>query len=236
MLSFLKYGFFGQSFETSRFAGQAIPWIMTIKATEDSIPTYCHPTFLYESLWNVIGLVILLLVFRKKQKKFSGQLLLLYLIWYGVGRMFIEGFRTDSLFLGNIRISQLVALGCVIFGILFYVLLRRKAKPRLAAEQDSKAYSSLFRERKSERQPEEEYTSMFVREEPATEPEIVSEPIPEEPETAGPESVPEPEEPEQAEEPQGEPEPEAEIRAEEPAEEPEAPADGEEKTDERTTD
>ena len=238
--SILKYGFFGTSYETSRFAGQAIPWIMTIKATEDSIPTYAHPTFLYESLWNVIGLVILLLLFRKKPKKFSGQLLLMYLIWYGFGRMFIEGFRTDSLFVGRIRISQLVALGCVIFGILFYVILRRNAKPRLAAEQDSKAYTSLFRERRQEKQPEEEYQSMFVRDipEPATEP-VSEEPVPEEPTTAEPETPAEPEsfsaEAEPADAPVSEPE-EAEIRAEEPEKEPEASAAEEEQPDERKPD
>ena len=58
--------------------------------------------------------------------------------------MFIEGFRTDSLYLGNVRISQLVAVGCVIFGIMFYHLLRKKAKPVLAAEQDAQEYESLF--------------------------------------------------------------------------------------------
>ena len=58
--------------------------------------------------------------------------------------MFIEGFRTDSLYLGNVRISQLLAVGCVIFGIMFYHLLRKKAKPVLAAEQDAEEYESLF--------------------------------------------------------------------------------------------
>lgn len=140
--SILKYEFLGKTFETSRFAGQAIPWIMTIENVNGSALYYAHPTFLYESLWNVLGFILLNI--RYKNKKFDGQILFSYLVWYGFGRMFIEGYRTDSLYLGNVRISQLVALGCVIFGVMFYHLLRKKAKPVLKAEQDAQEYESLF--------------------------------------------------------------------------------------------
>lgn len=140
--SILKYEFLGKTFETSRFAGMEIPWIMTIENVNGSALYYAHPTFLYESLWNILGFILLNI--RYKNKKFDGQILFSYLVWYGFGRMFIEGFRTDSLYLGNVRISQLVALGCVIFGIMFYHLLRKKAKPVLAAEQDAQDYESLF--------------------------------------------------------------------------------------------
>ncbi len=68
---------------------------------------YYHPTFLYESLWNLLGFGIINLVYRKK--KFDGQIALMYIGWYGLGRMFIEGLRTDSLYLGAFRVSQLVA-------------------------------------------------------------------------------------------------------------------------------
>ena len=68
-----------------------------------------HPCFLYESIWCLLGFIILFLVSRKR--KYDGQLLLLYIFWYGLGRTFIEGLRTDSLMLGNIRISQ--ALACI---------------------------------------------------------------------------------------------------------------------------
>lgn len=68
---------------------------------------YYHPTFLYESLWNLIGFGLINLVYRKK--KFDGQIALMYFAWYGLGRMFIEGLRTDSLYLGAFRVSQLVA-------------------------------------------------------------------------------------------------------------------------------
>lgn len=76
---------------------------------------YVHPTFLYESLWNVIGFVLINILYKKK--KFNGQMACTYLAWYGFGRMFIEGLRTDSLYIGSIRVSQLVGLLCfVIFG------------------------------------------------------------------------------------------------------------------------
>ena len=83
---------------------------------------YVHPTFLYESLWNLTGFIIINALYKKK--KFNGQVACMYLSWYGFGRMFIEGLRTDSLYIGNtgIRISQLVGLICfVVFGALLVV-------------------------------------------------------------------------------------------------------------------
>lgn len=70
-----------------------------------------HPTFLYESLWNVLGFVLLVLLARKG-RKFDGQIFLCYVIWYGVGRTIIEGMRTDSLyFFGTgLRTSQMVGI------------------------------------------------------------------------------------------------------------------------------
>ncbi len=68
---------------------------------------YFHPTFLYESVWNAIGFV--LLHFLSKKRKYDGQIALGYLAWYGLGRTFIEGLRTDSLYWGNLRVSQILA-------------------------------------------------------------------------------------------------------------------------------
>lgn len=146
--SILKYEFLGHEFETSRRAGEAIKWIMKLGSTNYN-SDYAHPTFLYESLWCLLGFVVLNLLYRKK-KKFEGQIFFAYIVWYGFGRLFIEGFRTDSLYLGNVRISQLVALGCVIFGILFYALLAKRARPILAAKQDKQEYESLFSEKKND--------------------------------------------------------------------------------------
>ncbi len=85
---------------------------------------YVHPTFLYESLWNLLG--FLLIHFLYKKKKFDGQIVLMYVTWYGFGRMLIEGLRTDSLMVGPFRISQLVGLVCFAAGsILLTVFLVR---------------------------------------------------------------------------------------------------------------
>lgn len=93
--------------------------------------TYYQPTFLYESVWNLVGFVAL--HFYSKRRKFDGEVFLLYLAWYGLGRAWIEGLRTDSLYLFNtgIRVSQLLAaLSCVAaIAVLVYVRVVRKPKP-----------------------------------------------------------------------------------------------------------
>ena len=72
---------------------------------------YYHPTFLYESLWNAAGFV--LLHFLSKKRRYDGQIALAYVAWYGLGRTFIEGLRMDSLYWGSFRVSQLLAaLSC----------------------------------------------------------------------------------------------------------------------------
>ncbi len=68
---------------------------------------YVHPTFLYESVWNICGFV--LLHFLSKKRKYDGQIALGYLAWYGLGRTFIEGLRQDSLYWGQFRVSQILA-------------------------------------------------------------------------------------------------------------------------------
>ncbi|MBR5094806.1 MAG: prolipoprotein diacylglyceryl transferase, partial [Oscillospiraceae bacterium] len=74
---------------------------------------YVHPTFLYESLWNLIGLIALIIWERKGHRHYDGQAFLLYLLWYGLGRAWIEGLRTDSLYIGHtgLRVSQLLSAG-----------------------------------------------------------------------------------------------------------------------------
>ena len=72
---------------------------------------YVHPTFLYESLWNFVGFLLLHFWFRRHERKFDGELILLYAVWYGIGRALVEGLRTDSLYIAGtgIRVSQLLA-------------------------------------------------------------------------------------------------------------------------------
>lgn len=91
-----------------------LPWRMGLRDVSESAATYVHPTFLYESLWNLLGFIIINLLY--KRKKFNGQVFLMYISWYGFGRMFIEGLRTDSLYVGDFRISQLVGFACFFIG------------------------------------------------------------------------------------------------------------------------
>lgn len=91
---------------------------------------YYHPTFLYESLWNILGFVIITLLYKKK--KFNSQNALMYLCWYGFGRMFIEGLRTDSLYVGPFRISQVIGGLCFfVFGGLLVAGLILHSKGKL---------------------------------------------------------------------------------------------------------
>lgn len=93
---------------------------------------YVHPTFLYESIWNVIGFVLINVLWNKGIKKFDGEVGLWYVTWYGFGRMFIEGLRTDSLYVGSIRISQLIGFLCLVVGVTLITVIRinlyKKAK------------------------------------------------------------------------------------------------------------
>lgn len=103
-----------------------LPWRMVIgKTLEEAGATGNHPTFFYESAWNLIGFIIL--YFSSKKRKYHGEILLLYLGWYGLGRFFIEGLRTDSLYLWGtgIRVSQVVALICIIIGLGGFLLNRK---------------------------------------------------------------------------------------------------------------
>jgi phosphatidylglycerol:prolipoprotein diacylglycerol transferase len=87
---------------------------------------YVHPTFLYESLWN-LGVFIVLLLLRGK-KKFDGQIVFAYLMMYSVGRFFIEGLRTDSLMIGPLRTAQMISLILIIVSIIVLIMLYNKTK------------------------------------------------------------------------------------------------------------
>ena len=97
--------------------------------------TYYHPTFLYESVWNLCG--FLLLHFLSKRRKYDGQVALGYVAWYGLGRTFIEGLRMDSLYWGPVRVSQvLAAVSCAAaVGLLIFFQLRKPDPERLFVRQ-----------------------------------------------------------------------------------------------------
>lgn len=119
-----------------------------------------HPTFLYESLWN-LG-VFLLLIWFSKRKKLNGEVLCLYMMGYGVGRFWIEGLRLDSLWFGTFRISQLLSIVFVIvFGLIFVIRRVRYKGPELKAESAVESeYSTLLNQLKEE--PESESVETAV--------------------------------------------------------------------------
>lgn len=94
----------------------------------DNTMKYVHPTFLYESLWNIIGFIAVNFYF--KHKKYDGEIILLVFGWYGLGRMWIEGLRTDSLYIGIFRVSQLLAGAAFIvcLGLLIYFAVKPPKK------------------------------------------------------------------------------------------------------------
>ncbi len=110
-----------------------LPWRMGIYDTVGGVYQYMevHPTFLYESLWNLAGLLLLALVVEK-HRKFDGQIFFSYVAWYGMGRSWIEGLRSDSLYLFStgIRVSQLLAfVTCVASVAVLLVLMRKPHSP-----------------------------------------------------------------------------------------------------------
>lgn len=138
-------GRWGNFFNQEAFGcNTTLPWGMFSEATEEYLmgstvtvpkgvtidPTMpVHPTFLYESIWCFVGLALLTAYIKKR--KFNGDIALRYLIWYGAGRFWIEGLRTDSLLLVpslGLRASQLVAAAAVVGGVALEIFLTRKYK------------------------------------------------------------------------------------------------------------
>ncbi len=107
-----------------------LPWRMEIFDALSGRRLCVHPTFLYESLWNALGFV--LLHFYSKRRKFNGEIFWLYVAWYGIGRAIIEGMRQDSLyFFGTgVRMSQALAVATAVFALVFlvykYINIKRK--------------------------------------------------------------------------------------------------------------
>ncbi len=185
-----------------------VPWRMGLVYSYGTF--YYHPTFLYESLWNFLGF-LLLHFWTKKHRRYDGQVFLSYLTWYGLGRLFIEGLRTDSLYLGtsNLRVSQLLAGATCLAGaalLLYFRIFRHpepeelwvnrnkpaeKAEekavsapvPAMTDEEFDEELSDAFRILSGGRAAEEEKEEAGEREEPFTLPEEVAE-LFEKPETA----------------------------------------------------
>lgn len=106
-----------------------LPWRMCIGQTIAECGALGnHPTFFYESLWNAAGVLLLHFFSGSRHRKYRGEVLLGYFIWYGLGRFWIEGLRTDSLYIPGtaLRVSQAVALLSFLGGLLIFVINRKK--------------------------------------------------------------------------------------------------------------
>lgn len=87
---------------------------------------YYNPTFLYESMWNLIIFLILMIILHKKKSNENGVVIASYAVLYSVGRFFIESLRTDSLMIGNIRIAQFMSILGVVIGITYIIYVKSK--------------------------------------------------------------------------------------------------------------
>lgn len=96
-----------------------LPWAITVNGQQ------VHPTFLYESLWNLL-VFSFLIWYRKNKKEAHGEVFLLYIALYSLGRFFIEGLRIDSLMMGNLRVAQLISVLLILFSALLFYIKRKK--------------------------------------------------------------------------------------------------------------
>lgn len=108
-----------------------VPWAININGQ------WHHPTFLYESIWNVVGFGILMAISRSQRHR-EGEVALIYLMYYSAGRFVIEGFRTDSLMLGPLRMAQVISLVILVGTGTLLVIRRRRKKPLAASTHERK--------------------------------------------------------------------------------------------------
>ncbi|MDR0916349.1 MAG: prolipoprotein diacylglyceryl transferase [Oscillospiraceae bacterium] len=125
-------GRWGNLFNREAYGSETtLPWRMGLHYPSGA-EIYVHPTFLYDSLWNIIGAVALHIYAKRAKLRPNGQLFLLYVLWYGLGRVWIEGLRTDSLMLGSLRVSQLLAGVCIVGAACALVFLKLRKIPEIA--------------------------------------------------------------------------------------------------------
>ena len=126
-------GRWGNFFNREAFGSETDFFLrMGLYNTVTGTTEFHHPTFLYESIWNAAG--FLLLHFLSYRRKYDGQIALGYVAWYGLGRAFIEGLRTDSLYWGPFRVSQLLAaVSCLAAAVVLIFLSFREHRPEQMA-------------------------------------------------------------------------------------------------------
>ncbi len=131
----------------------ALPWGMELthlSSRGNVVESFgvVHPAFLYESLWNILGFVLLNIFYKKR--KFDGQVFLSYVAWYGLGRGFIEGLRTDSLYFGPFRTSQLLGFVSCAAAIAFLIVGWFKGKRYESAATEKREAILAERAKKTE--------------------------------------------------------------------------------------
>ena len=149
-------------------AETTLPWRMQLTLRTGEI-VQVHPTFFYESLWNVIGLLLIVFVVSRA-RRFDGENTCFYFLWYGIGRFWIEGLRTDSLYLFNwqlfgqpIRVSQALSLVMVVVSLVLLVInVNRKDRKPLFVQQVAAA--GLAAEEAAEEAPSAEETEQVAEE------------------------------------------------------------------------
>ncbi|MCR5137014.1 MAG: prolipoprotein diacylglyceryl transferase [Oscillospiraceae bacterium] len=120
-------GRWGNFFNREAFGAETDLFCRMGLTASDGTTVWVHPTFLYESLWNLIGLLILIF-YVKKHRRYPGQCALFYFFWYGIGRFWIEGLRSDSLMIAytGLRVSQLLSLMLALGSGIILFINRRK--------------------------------------------------------------------------------------------------------------
>ena len=130
---------FGMFSESTQEYLKSVSWELFLQGVDVDPSAPVHPCFLYESVWCIIGFLIIL--FYRKHRKFDGEIILFYAAWYGSGRAFIEGLRTDSLMIGGFRVSQVLSIAIAISAIVAIIALRiRISKKRV----DDPDYLKLY--------------------------------------------------------------------------------------------
>ena len=138
-------GRWGNFFNREAFGAETEIFCRMGLTAPDGTTVFVHPTFLYESLWNLLGLIFLIRFSRSGRRRYNGQIALMYFFWYGLGRSWIEGLRSDSLYLAHtgIRVSHLLSILIVCVSAIL-LLINRNKKPdvgSVSAEQKAEPRS-----------------------------------------------------------------------------------------------
>lgn len=130
---------FGMYSEKTQEYLESVGWELFKQGIDIDPSAPVHPCFLYESVWCIVGFLLVLLY--RKFRKFDGEIILFYAAWYGSGRAFIEGLRTDSLMIGNFRVSQILSIAIAAAAVITIITLRiRISKKRI----DDPDYLKLY--------------------------------------------------------------------------------------------